>query len=238
MNLFTHIILLILVVTYLVANAIINARKQKKRIESGTTSESRIDRFKRGIMKDMIYTVIALLIVIFSSISFYDIGFRAVSFSYNLWFTVITFIMCGALLINSFHQMIMPLLSAKYRQKIKEISNKDKLLGSSLPRNKKERLWWVGRSMSAGISEEILCRGFFFYLLFAIFPGVSPIIVVISTSAIFGFAHLYQGIKGIMMTALGGALAGCLYLVTDSLLSVMLLHFFVDLAIVFLLSDD
>ena len=71
-----------------------------------------------------------------------------------------------------------------------------------------------------------------------IFPNISPVIIVIVTSAIFGIAHLYQGIRGMILTAAGGALAGCLYLVTHSIAPVMLLHFFIDIANVFLLSDE
>jgi len=165
MNLFTHVILLIMILLYAAVNAILVARRDKRQIKSGVTSESRLKRYKRGIMKGIISTAIVLLIVLFSSISFYDIGFRAVSLTYNLWFTVITLVLCGAIVINSLHQLIMPLVSEKYRQKIKGKSAQYEQ--SLLPHNKKERLWWIGVSMKAGISEEILCRGFLFYLFIA-----------------------------------------------------------------------
>ena len=240
MNIFTHVILLILFLIYLVVNTVLGVRRKKRQAESGSALKSSIEFSKRAIRKQAISTAVFLVIVLITSISFYDIGFRALSFPYNLWFTVITLILSGTVLVYSLVQLIGPLASEKYRQKIKKLLNKEsyKLHRSTLPCNKKERLWWVGCSMGAGISEEIVSRGFLFYLLFAIFPDVSPVIIVVAASAVFGLGHLYQGIQGVITTAAGGALLGCLYLVTGSLIPGILLHFFTDVANVFLLSDQ
>jgi len=140
------------------------------------------------------------------------------------------------ILYDIYYETIISLVSEKYRQAIKK--KLPEKVQSHLPHNKKERLWWIGVSVSAGISEEIVSRGLLFYLLLAIFPDISPVIIVIVTSVIFGVCHLYQGISGILQTAVGGALAGCLYLVTGSLVPGILLHFFIDFANTFLLSDD
>jgi membrane protease YdiL (CAAX protease family) len=38
------------------------------------------------------------------------------------------------------------------------------------------------------------------------------------TSLVFGFAHLYQGSRGIEMTAVGGLVVGVAYVITGSLI--------------------
>jgi membrane protease YdiL (CAAX protease family) len=240
LNQFAHVILLIVFVAYMVANAIFAARKFKNRQESAYTSEIRIKRNKTILTKGLIRTGAVILIVLLSDISFSDIGFRAANLPYNLWFTVITLVLCGALFVYNLVEIIRSLVSDKYRQATNEkLSKQSWGAGMTLPRNKKERILFTGVSVTAGFSEEILCRGFLFYLLFAVFPNVSPAIIIIATSALFGFCHLYQGIQGVMQTALGGALLGCLYLATgSSLVYVIILHFFTDYVNVFALPDD
>jgi len=236
MNLCAHVTLLILFLLYVTGTSIAGARSFRKREESGAAPESRIAKYKGSIRKTLIPAALVLLIVLFSNICFSDIGFRPVRLTYGLWFTMITFILCGALFTVLLVQMIRSWVSEKYRQEIKKTSNKG--VGLLLPRNHKERLWWVGCSVNAGICEEIVCRGFLLYLLLAVFPDVSPAVVVAAASAIFGFCHLYQGVSGVLQTAAGGALLFCLYLVTDSLAPAMLLHFFTDVANIFLFSED
>jgi membrane protease YdiL (CAAX protease family) len=62
-------------------------------------------------------------------------------------------------------------------------------------------------------------------------------LIVLIQSILFGISHLYQGIQGIVMTAVAGALFMCLFLVTDSLILPMALHFFVDFSNTFSLSE-
>lgn len=54
-------------------------------------------------------------------------------------------------------------------------------------------------------------------------------VVVILAGLVFGLAHSYQGLAGIMKTATLGVLFGALYWMTSSLLAAMLLHAAVDL---------
>lgn len=62
-----------------------------------------------------------------------------------------------------------------------------------LPLTGAERIWWIFVSLTAGITEEILYRGFLIHYFFsAPFHGALAVAVIVSC-VIFGTGHLYQG---------------------------------------------
>jgi membrane protease YdiL (CAAX protease family) len=75
---------------------------------------------------------------------------------------------------------------------------------------------------SAGISEEILFRGFAITRLQSVTHSAWAAVVIASTA--FALAHLYQGWIGPLRTGLGGLAFGVGFVVTGSLLPSMLAH--------------
>ena len=93
---------------------------------------------------------------------------------------------------------------------------------------------WAIVALTAGITEEILYRGFLFYYLQALFPGISIWLVVLIPAAIFSLGHFYQGFQGILMTFIVGFAFGILYLAFDSILPLIVIHFLMDIQGVFI----
>lgn len=84
---------------------------------------------------------------------------------------------------------------------------------------------WV--SITAGIVEETVYRGFALWYFFHYMPAWAAVIV---TSLVFGLAHSYQGPAGMARVSLVGlALAG-LYLLSGSLWLPIVAHAILDLA--------
>jgi membrane protease YdiL (CAAX protease family) len=98
--------------------------------------------------------------------------------------------------------------------------------GDLLPADVKELFLFSHLSVTAGVCEEILYRGFLIWYLTG-FVGLVP--AVILSSVFFGFAHLYQGKKGVAQTAAVGLVFAVLYVVTGALWAPMLLHTLVDI---------
>ncbi len=99
-----------------------------------------------------------------------------------------------------------------------------------LPIGTLERRWWFALSITAGICEEIIFRGF----LMTVARGelrMGLLLALLATSAVFGFNHLYQGGRSIVMTALVGLMLGVVSILTAGLLLPMLLHAAMDLQI-------
>ncbi|MDH3621296.1 MAG: CPBP family intramembrane metalloprotease, partial [Gammaproteobacteria bacterium] len=83
-----------------------------------------------------------------------------------------------------------------------------------------------GLSVTAGIVEEALWRGFLFWYLGHFMPLWAAAIV----SAVgFGIAHAYQGMENVPRIILVGGVFAGLFLLTGSLWLPIILHAIVDL---------
>ncbi len=97
-----------------------------------------------------------------------------------------------------------------------------------LPATAREKYLWTALAFSAGICEEIVFRGWLLPTLQGIF-ALGGMALILIASALFGLAHAYQRITGMLLTALAGVLFCVLYIKTGSLLVPILLHILVDL---------
>lgn len=90
------------------------------------------------------------------------------------------------------------------------------------PSTAKEARYFIwGLSITAGICEEILFRGYLMQVLGDYFPTYA---VVIISSLAFGLPHIYQGPVHIIRTAIVGTTMALIYLFTDSIIIPILLH--------------
>lgn len=102
-------------------------------------------------------------------------------------------------------------------------------LAPMLPRTPSERWGWAALSVTAGVTEEVIWRGFGLTLLFALLPGAHPAVPIVLAAAAFGWAHFYQGFTGVLATGLLGGLLALLFWVSGSLLLPIVLHVLLDL---------
>ena len=94
------------------------------------------------------------------------------------------------------------------------------------PRTRGELHGFYGLSVTAGIVEEALWRGFLFWYLGHFMPLWAAAIV----SAVgFGIAHAYQGMENVPRIILVGGVFAGLFLLTGSLWLPIVLHAIVDL---------
>ena len=102
-----------------------------------------------------------------------------------------------------------------------------------LPAKDVEWLHFNFLSLSAGICEEIVFRGFFITYLYSLLQFLpaqtAQILAVLFPAIIFGFVHYYQGWKAMLKISLMAVLFGYIFVLTGSLWLLILLHFLVDL---------
>ncbi len=96
-----------------------------------------------------------------------------------------------------------------------------------LPRNGNELARFYGVSLTAGIVEETVWRGYFIWYLSMFMPVWAA--AVISTIG-FGIAHAYQGWANVPKITLVGAAFALLFLMSGSLWLPMIFHAIVDIA--------
>jgi CAAX protease family protein len=99
-----------------------------------------------------------------------------------------------------------------------------------IPRTDTERRVWVVAAISAGITEEILYRAFVMIVVANVLPDANTATVVAISAAAFGLAHLYQGPRGILLTAVVGAALGAI-VVSSGLLLAIAVHAVIDLRV-------
>jgi hypothetical protein len=96
-----------------------------------------------------------------------------------------------------------------------------------MPTNPTERAVWVVVSISAGVCEELLYRGWVLSLFGAALGSIWLGLLI--SSILFGFAHAYQGRSAIFATGVVGAVFGIVFIVSGSLIPGQLLHTAMDL---------
>ncbi len=98
-------------------------------------------------------------------------------------------------------------------------------LGHFLPQSNEELRTFYQLSVTAGIVEEIVYRGFVLWYL-QNFMGIWPAVAV--SSIAFGLAHSYQGLAGILRTGLVGAVLGVLFALSGSIWLPIVAHILID----------
>lgn len=94
-----------------------------------------------------------------------------------------------------------------------------------LPQTAPELRTFYGVSITAGIVEEIVYRGFVIWYLGQFMPLWAAVIV---SSVAFGLAHSYQGANGALRTGLVGLAFGIFYVVTGSIWLPIVAHALLD----------
>jgi membrane protease YdiL (CAAX protease family) len=136
------------------------------------------------------------------------------------WVGVVLALAASTLLL---FQSIMILRSA---ERMAQVRAQLEPLRSIVPATAREGRFFSALSVTAGVCEEIVYRGFLIAYLAVFFPLW---VAVALSSVIFGLGHAYQGRAGIVKTGLVGLAMAGLFLLTGALWAPILVHAVVDL---------
>jgi uncharacterized protein len=100
-----------------------------------------------------------------------------------------------------------------------------------IPHTLGERRIFFALSITAGICEEILFRGYLMWYIAVWFHGIwtGRVLAVVISSLLFGFGHIYLGGRNALKAGIAGVFAALIALVAGSLLPVMIIHAALDL---------
>ena len=99
--------------------------------------------------------------------------------------------------------------------------------GSLMPSTNAGLAGWVVISLSAGLCEEFLFRG---YLIWVLLPFLGWWGAAALSVLLFAIAHAYQGSKGILTTGIMGVVLTATVAIFQSLLPAIALHVLIDLS--------
>ena len=103
-----------------------------------------------------------------------------------------------------------------------------------LPKTVKQRITFFFIALTAGVCEEIIFRGAVTYFFMNLPFGLPLWMIGITGAIIFGIAHWYQGISGILSTGFLGFILFIVFIQTGSLLVPIIIHFIIDVKFVFM----
>jgi membrane protease YdiL (CAAX protease family) len=137
-----------------------------------------------------------------------------------------------AFAVGSLLQVVLVRRSATAREKILRGFRRFAFI---LPVTREERAWFALVSVTAGICEEVLYRGFLIRYL-SDGPWHAGLWIALAVASVsFGLGHGYQGLPGIIGTTLVGGVMAVIFLASGSLWLPMALHAIIDLRLLLLL---
>lgn len=95
-----------------------------------------------------------------------------------------------------------------------------------MPRPGREYRYFFGLSMTAGVVEEIIYRGFLLWYLAQFMPTWAAVLL---SSVAFGLSHSYQGLSGGIRTGLVGLGFAVLYVISGSIWLPIIGHALLDI---------
>ncbi|UPO89748.1 CPBP family glutamic-type intramembrane protease [Niallia sp. Man26] len=208
---------------------------QKFKVNVTTIAHAREKYYIHTIVGLWVPTLYIILLVLFTEVTFNQIGFTLPSINTDVFGPVITYIvfaLTGVYIMAILYYMIGYHVSSNIRTNLTEAKNKQKEKSEFLaimPVSKKEKKLWNYVSFTAGVTEEIIYRGFLLFAFSYLFPSLSIWFVAIFASLLFGLAHTYQGLlSGVLRTAIVGLVFSILYAGLGSIIPLIILHFLID----------
>ncbi len=103
-----------------------------------------------------------------------------------------------------------------------------------VPQDTAGRILWVFVALTAGICEETAFRGYLMTRLRLVGRFSSWVIPTIISAVVFGACHAYQGVPGLIVISVYGAMFSLMYIKTGSIWPVIIAHFFQDFMALFI----
>lgn len=231
------IFLILMLTVYLPIVGYREIKKLKLKLAEGY-NEEKARFYHRTIAEAWIPVILVLLLIPISGINPEDMGLKWIQVdptTVSKWLVyplvAFYFLYLAYLLFSIFAFRY----NKKSREKVaKTLPDDTRFL---LPVTPREKQLWTRVSISAGITEEIVYRGYLFFALAVVFPSLSIIYILIITTVIFGLAHVYLG-KDVIKSTFLGLLFGIFYILFDSVIPVIILHIVQDLVVRDILDEN
>jgi membrane protease YdiL (CAAX protease family) len=182
--------------------------------------DTRLRAYRRSAIGQWVFAAVAVLLWARAGRAWTDLGLTP-PLDWRLALGVIIVAAVGVMTLRQ--QRAISRLTGERRAKLRQ---RLETVAGVLPHNELEYRWFVAVSVTAGVCEELLLRGYLTWLVGA-YVGVPAALLLVAVG--FGLAHAYQGIRGIVKTGAVGLVLGAIVLATGWLGPAMISHALVDL---------
>lgn len=200
-----------------------------------TDNNARMKYYNNAIIGLWVPTIVIILLIVFTELTFKEIGLTIPTINTGPLGIWVTYFGLGIGLLYLLF-VLYYIIGFKFSDKIKrELSIKKKeeweksVIAPLLPVTEKEKKRWNYVSLTAGLTEEVIYRGFTVFALAYLFPNFSIWAIILLSSLLFGLAHTYQGFfMGFLRTTIFAILFCIIFIGMDSIIPLIILHFLVD----------
>jgi uncharacterized protein len=203
------------------------------RLKASTAPRKKIGFYQKTVAASWACALVAVVTIGPRAAATIDRGARAAG-----WFAPGTpgGVFLEGLIVGMLIVIILPAVLAMRSDKIRIKAGKAaRRLAFILPSTGEERRWWWLVSITAGICEELVYRGFLLHYLHVMPFHLDITRALVGSSLIFGIGHIYQGIAGAVQTTVIGFVLGAMFLLTGNLLLPIVVHAVIDLRVLTLL---
>ena len=220
LTVFDHILVAILFIVLPVLS-VTDYRKLKSQLNAGKpTARLFYYRSTMAWSWGVTLAVAALWLVYKRSIPQLGFGFET---GRGFWIGLaITVALCGLAVMQT-------IVLRRDPEKSRAAASRMEPLQAMIPRTNQEAWEFSALSITAGICEEILYRGYLMVYITSTVAIESMWPAALLSSLAFGLGHAYQGPKGVLKIGLLGLAMAGLYLLTGSLWLLIVLHAVIDL---------
>ncbi len=218
LGIFDHILLFLLGIV-IPSLAIFQSQIEMETMKFDTQMKKQV-YYHNGIFQ---WVVVGFILLTWwgSSRLFVDLGFQLGTWTPTAWALVAIFLVLY--LFDVWWEL---------RNSAKILETKTKWLKEIpiLPTNFEEFKHFLFVAFTAGVCEEIIFRGFMIHYFLAVNENneLGSWLSILIPACLFALGHLYQGEKAVIKILVMATLFGWIFLLTKSLLLLMLLHFLVD----------
>lgn len=206
-----------------------------RRLKRHTSSSARLVLYRSSVI--FLWTAAAIAVALTHPQSLFTVPRAPADFGWlyaHPWALGMAALLIGVVLLLIFATGLQCILKHDVRGKIAPAMHGLRFM---LPVSAPERRWWALMSVSAGICEELVYRGYLLEFLRGQLEGGPQLglsAALLLSSIAFGAAHLYQGATGIIKSAVLGVLFALLAILSGSLLVPIVCHVLIDLQILWM----
>ena len=223
------IILIVILTIFYPISGHYEIKKLKKSIADGDNNK-KIKFYHETIFWSWIPVILILLLLLISGISVDSIGIKWIHIDTSSLSKWVVYPVIGFYFFYLLYYIYLIIIFKSNKDSRAKAAKRIPNFRWIFPITSKEKSAWSLLSISAGITEEIVYRGYLFYALAIVFPNLSLIHILFITVLIFGIGHIYLGMEVIKATILG-LIFGIFYIVFDSVIPVIIIHIVQDLAL-------
>lgn len=223
-----HLLIAMIAIAYPIYCALRWYRHDRPQLESGKVN-ARPHVYRETTIVEWLMTVVVLTHWFWIGRTAAGIGL-GVPRGWALWIGLLVVIAAAVILLR---QVATVRGSYEARRQIRKQISAGTAQTLFTPRTSYDRRWWVGLSLTAGICEEVLHRGFLLWYLMLWLPGAAAVPIA---AVLFGLAHSYLGWGGALRATALGLVFCVAYLLSGSIWLLIALHAVVDISSGFISS--